>query len=229
MSGRDGARRGRFLVLEGIDGCGKSTQVDALSRWLPQSGLLAAGASLVVTREPGGTALGLALRQLLLHPPGEAAPYAMAELLLYAADRAQHVRQMVVPALESGHWVVCDRFVGSTAAYQGHGRGLPMERIQLLEELATAGLRADLTLWLDLPLARSLQRRGHRPADRIEAAGEAFLERVARGFAQLAAERGWRRIEADQPADRVSEAIRQALRQQFEPEAAAPPNVEADG
>lgn len=229
MSGREGAGQSRFLVLEGIDGCGKSTQVEALSRWLPQSGLMAPDASLVVTREPGGTALGLALRELLLHPPGEAAPDGMAELLLYAADRVQHVQQTILPALEAGHWVVCDRFVGSTAAYQGHGRGLPMERILLLEELATAGLRADLTLWLDLPLARSLQRRGHRPADRIEAAGEAFLGRVARGFAQLAAERGWRRIEADQPADGVSEAIRQALRQQFQPQTAAAPAPEADG
>ena len=82
--------RGRFVVLEGIDGCGKSTQLEALRTWLPGSGLLAPGAELVVTREPGGTALGSALRQLLLHPPGEAAPEPMAELLLYAADRAQH-------------------------------------------------------------------------------------------------------------------------------------------
>ena len=96
------APRGRFVVLEGIDGCGKSTQIEALRRWLPTSGLLATGAELLVTREPGGTALGAALRQLLLHPPGEAAPEPMAELLLYAADRAQHVEQCIRPALAAG-------------------------------------------------------------------------------------------------------------------------------
>lgn len=207
--------RGRFLVLEGIDGCGKSTQLEALRQWLPVSGLLAPGASLVVTREPGGTALGQALRGLLLHPPGEAIPDPLAELLLYAADRAQHVRQRIEPALAAGDWVLSDRFVGSTAAYQGDGRGLPPEWITSLETLATGGLAADLTLWLDLPLERSLERRGHRPADRIESAGGAFLERVAGGFARLARERGWRRIEADQGPERVSAAIREAIQQRF--------------
>ena len=105
-------RRGRFLVLEGIDGCGKTTQIEALKQWLPSSGLMPEGAQLLVTREPGGTALGQALRQLLLHPPGDAAPESTAELLLYAADRAQHVQQRIAPALEAGHWVLGERFVG---------------------------------------------------------------------------------------------------------------------
>ncbi|MCP9849892.1 dTMP kinase [Cyanobium sp. Morenito 9A2] len=223
MSGGPGERtvadpgRGRFLVLEGIDGCGKTTQLEALSRWLPDSGLLAPGTSLLVTREPGGTALGLALRELLLHPPGEAAPDPLAELLLYAADRAQHVRQRIEPALAAGDWVLSDRFVGSTAAYQGDGRGLPLEWIASLEALATAGLEADLTLWLDLPLECSLQRRGHRAADRIESAGGAFLERVATGFARLATERGWSRIDADQNPELVSQAIGQVVEQHFSP------------
>jgi dTMP kinase len=115
------AERGCFLVLEGIDGCGKTTQLERLRAWLPSSGLMPPGAELVVTREPGGTGLGLALRQLLLHPPGDAAPGSTAELLLYAADRAQHVQQCIAPALAAGHWVLSDRFSGSTAAYQGHG------------------------------------------------------------------------------------------------------------
>ena len=161
------APRGRFVVLEGIDGCGKSTQIEALRRWLPTSGLLATGAELLVTREPGGTALGAALRQLLLHPPGEAAPEPMAELLLYAADRAQHVEQCIRPALAAGHWVLSDRYSGSTAAYQGYGRGLDLARIGQLEQLATGGLAPDLTLWLELSLAESLRRRGERTADRI--------------------------------------------------------------
>ncbi len=199
--------RGRFVVLEGIDGCGKSTQHEALRAWLPGSGLMPPGAELLLTREPGGTALGQALRQLLLHPPGAAAPQATAELLLYAADRAQHVEQVIRPALAAGHWVLSDRFSGSTAAYQGYGRGLPLPLIEQLEQIATGGLQPDLTLWLAVPLAVSLQRRGHRPADRIEASGEAFLARVAVGFAELAELHGWQRINADQPAAQVTAQV----------------------
>lgn len=195
---------GRFLVLEGIDGCGKSTQLERLHHWLPHSGLIPAGCGLVVTREPGGTPLGQALRQLLLHPPGEATPVNRAELLLYAADRAQHVEQTIRPALAAGHWVLSDRFSGSTAAYQGYGRGQSLDLIEQLEQMATGGLQPDLTLWLDLPLAESWRRRGDRPADRIEAGGEAFLEAVARGFAELAAQRGWCRVDAGVDPARVA-------------------------
>ncbi|MEO1003820.1 MAG: dTMP kinase [Cyanobacteria bacterium J06638_7] len=207
---------GRFLVLEGIDGCGKTTQLENLRRWLPGSGLMPAGCPLVVTREPGGTPLGLALRALLLHPPGEAAPVSRAELLLYAADRAQHVEQTIRPALAAGHWVLSDRFTGSTAAYQGYGRGLPLELIEQLELVATSGLRPDLTLWLDLPLAESRRRRGGRPADRIEATGDAFLEAVAGGFAELAARRGWCRVDAAAAPELVS-AHCQALISRLQP------------
>jgi len=212
------AERGRFLVLEGIDGCGKTTQLERLGSWLPASGLMPAGARLVLTREPGGTVLGQALRQLLLHPPGEAAPAPMAELLLYAADRAQHVQQCIQPALRAGHWVLSDRFVGSTAAYQGYGRGHDLELIDQLAAMATAGLEPDLTLLLELPLAESLRRRGHRPADRIEASGEAFLARVAAGFSALAQERGWCRLDASESPEAVSASIQRQLRQRFERE-----------
>jgi len=207
-----GLSRGRFVVLEGVDGCGKTTQLEALRQWLPSSGLMAPGARLVVSREPGGTALGQALRELLLHPPQGVQPLSRAELLLYAADRAQHVEALLVPALEAGDWVLCDRFTGSTAAYQGYGRGLPLALIDSLETLATGGLQADLTLWLDVPLAESRRRRGGRAADRIEAAGEAFLARVADGFATLAAQRGWTRIEAGQPLAAVTESCCAAIR-----------------
>jgi dTMP kinase len=205
--------QGRFLVLEGIDGCGKTTQLQALADWLPRSGLMPAAAELVVTREPGGTPLGLALRQLLLHPPGEAAPGSTAELLLYAADRAQHVDAVIRPALAAGHWVLSDRFSGSTAAYQGHGRGLSLPLIEQLEQVATAGLQPDLTLWFDLPLAESLRRRGQRPADRIEACGEAFLERVLLGFAQLAQQQQWQRVDAQAPVAEVTATCQALLRQ----------------
>ena len=202
---------GRFVVLEGIDGCGKTTQLQALRQWLPTSGLMAPGSQLLVTREPGGTPLGLALRQLLLHPPGEAAPQPTAELLLYAADRAQHVEHTIRPALERGDWVLSDRFAGSTAAYQGYGRGLSLALIEQLEAIATGGLTADLTLWLDLPLAESLRRRGDRPTDRIEASGQAFLQRVADGFAELAQQRSWQRLDASQSPDAVAQAVAAAV------------------
>ena len=207
-----GLTRGRFVVLEGIDGCGKTTQLQALRQWLPSSGLLAPGARLVVSREPGGTALGQALRDLLLHPPQGVQPLPRAELLLYAADRAQHVEALLMPALQAGDWVLCDRFTGSTAAYQGYGRGLPLALIDTLESLATGGLQADLTLWLDVSLAESRRRRGGQMADRIEAAGDAFMSRVADGFATLAGQRGWTRIEAGQPVAAVTESCRAAIR-----------------
>ena len=205
------AERGCFLVLEGIDGCGKTTQLERLRAWLPASGLMPPGAELVVTREPGGTGLGLALRQLLLHPPGDAAPGSTAELLLYAADRAQHVQQCIAPALAAGHWVLSDRFSGSTAAYQGHGRGLPLALIDQLAAIATGGLRPDLTLLLELPLAEALRRRGARPADRIEAGGDAFLQRVCAGFSTLAHQQGWCRIDAGQSLEAVTAAIQAAI------------------
>jgi dTMP kinase len=207
--------RGRFIVLEGIDGCGKTTQLEALRQWLPTSGLLPPGARVIVSREPGGTALGKALRELLLHPPGEAAPVPRAELLLYAADRAQHVETVLRPALERGDWVLCDRFTGSTAAYQGYGRGLPLALLDTLETLATGVLQADLTLWLDVSLVESCRRRGGQLADRIEGEGVAFLGRVAHGFERLAAQRGWTRIDAGKPVGAVTEDCCRAMFRHF--------------
>jgi dTMP kinase len=203
--------RGRFIVLEGIDGCGKTTQLEVLREWLPGSGLIPPGAGVVVSREPGGTALGQALRELLLHTPEEAAPVPRAELLLYAADRAQHVETVLRPALERGDWVLCDRFTGSTAAYQGYGRGLDLAVVELLANIATDTMRADLTLWLDVSLAESRRRSGGQMADRIEAAGEAFLARVVDGFERLADIHDWVRIDAGQPVTAVTEACCRAV------------------
>ena len=207
--------RGRFLVMEGIDGCGKTTQMQRLAEWLPGSGLMPSGAQLVQTREPGGTPLGQALRQLLLHPPEAVAPGPVAELLLYAADRAQHVDQVIRPALERGDWVLSDRFAGSTLAYQGYGRELNRELIVQLEQIATTGLQPDATFLLDLPLVVSQSRRADQANDRIEAAGQAFLERVSEGFRVLAAGRGWWCIDADQARDAVTAQIRDRLQRGF--------------
>jgi dTMP kinase len=209
------ATRGRFVVLEGIDGCGKTTQIQALHTWLPRSGLISPHQQIVVTREPGGTAFGEALRELLLHPPAHQVPTELAELLLYAADRAQHVADRIVPSLAAGHWVLSDRYSGSTEAYQGHGRGLPLEAIRQLERLATNGLQPDLTLWLDLPLEEALRRRRHRKGDRIEAAGEAFLARVQQGFQGLAEGSDWWRVDATGSPTAVTERCRQAVMERF--------------
>lgn len=209
------AHRGRFVVLEGIDGCGKTTQIEALRSWLPRSGLMPRHSQVVVTREPGGTAFGGALRDLLLHPPAHQVPGERAELLLYAADRAQHVAERIAPSLTAGHWVLSDRFSGSTEAYQGYGRGLPLEAIHQLEQFATDGLRPDLTLWLDLPLEQALLRRRHCGQDRIEAEGEAFLQRVHTGFQVLAEGAGWRRVEATGRPTEVSERCFRALLERF--------------
>ncbi|MED5165318.1 MAG: dTMP kinase [Cyanobacteriota bacterium] len=208
---------GRLLVLEGIDGCGKTTQLRHLANWLPRSGLMPEGARLHLTREPGGTALGVALRKLVLHPPGDASPEPLAELLLYAADRAQHVAQLIRPALEQGHWVLSDRFSGSTLAYQGYGRELDLDLIQQLEQIATAGLVPDLTFWFELSVEESLLRRDARSNDRIEAEGVDFLTRVATGFAVLARERSWVPLQADQQVESVSSALESQLKHHFGP------------
>jgi dTMP kinase len=165
----------------------------------------------VTTREPGGTALGQALRKLLLHPPDAVRPEPITELLLYAADRAQHVATVIRPALDAGHWVLCDRFTGSTAAYQGYGRGHSWEAIYALESITTSGLQPDLTLWLDVPLAESRRRRGDRLADRIEGEGEEFLARVEDGFLELAMQRDWVRVNADQHWDLVAKTCRNII------------------
>ena len=203
--------KGVFIVLEGIDGCGKTTQLQALREWLPTSGLMPPGTQLVTTREPGGTALGQALRELLLHPPDAVRPEPMTELLLYAADRAQHVAEVIRPALDAGHWVLCDRFTGSTAAYQGYGRGIGLEAIYALESIATGDLTPDLTLWLDVSLAESCRRRSGQLADRIEGEGEEFLARVVDGFLELTAQRDWVCVNADQPVADVTKACRNII------------------
>ena len=205
---RAGQGRGRFVVFEGIDGCGKTTQCELFYRWLPSSGLLAPGSQVILTREPGGTQLGEALRQLLLDPNKSVSPSRTSELLLYAADRAQHVDTLVRPALAAGDWVISDRFTGSTLAYQGFGRGLSCGLIEDLEKMATAGLRADLTLWLDIPVQLSQQRRSWRDADRIESSedvnGEPFLARVSKGFASLVSQSCWQQVDASLPVDQVA-------------------------
>lgn len=166
-----------FITFEGIEGCGKSTQAQRLCARLSPDPLL--------TCEPGGTALGRSIRELLLSPErGAMSP--IAEALLYLADRAQHVAEVIRPALDQGRMVVSDRYVDSTLAYQGYGRGLPLDLLLSVAELATGGLWPDLTLFLDVPVELGLERVGKRGRhDRLESERIEFHERVRQGYLDL--------------------------------------------
>jgi dTMP kinase len=184
-----------FITLEGGEGVGKTTQQALLALQLRQ-----AGYPCLCTREPGGTALGRALREILLH--GDPLT-PLAELFLYAADRAEHVQKCILPALAAGQVVVCDRFTDSTLAYQGYGRGLDLQQVRQLNHLATGGLQPHLTLWLDLPpevgLARKASGRLARTglADRLEQERLEFHRRVHQGFQALAAAEPQRIVRID--------------------------------
>ena len=199
------ATRGRLVALEGIDGCGKSTQARLLAERL--------GA--VSTFEPGATPLGVSLRALLLDRDG--APVApRAEALLMAADRAQHVADVIAPALESGRWVVTDRYAASTIAYQGFGRGLDRGELEGLVGWATGGIRPDLTVLFDLPVAVAAARRSGGQGggdDRMEAEGAAFQQRVADGYLALAAEgtEPWLVLDATEPVEVIAADVWRAV------------------
>jgi len=172
--------RGVFLTFEGGEGSGKTTQIRALADTLESAGL-----EVVVVREPGGTRLGEAVRQLVLDPStGEID--ARAELLLYEASRAQLTREKIVPALAIGAVVLCDRYFDSSTAYQGYGRGLPLAEISALNASATGGLEPDMTLLLDGDHRSGMDRATTEETDRLEAAGDEFHARVRRGFLEIA-------------------------------------------
>jgi dTMP kinase len=187
--------KGLFITFEGTEGTGKSTQVHLLA-----DDLRAAGRSVMISREPGGTAFGRALRGMLLDPAaGNLAPWA--ELFLYLADRAQHAREVIAPALERGEWVICDRFSDATVAYQGFGRGLDAAFIRDASDRAAVGLVPDLTLLLDFDdVSVGLERARRRQQgdgtagveDRFEREDLAFHTRVRDGYRSLAAAEPWR-------------------------------------
>jgi dTMP kinase len=194
-----------FITFEGIEGCGKTTQLQRLARRL--------GPKAVVTREPGGTVIGREIRDVLLDPANRAMAPA-AELLLYFADRAQNVAEVIRPALAKGLTVLCDRHVESSLAYQGHGRGLPLEDIRRLAALATGGLRPDVIVLVDVPVEVGLARVGRRGAhDRLESERVGFHDRVRAGFeALLSAEpERWLRLDGTQPEEAVQEALWRGL------------------
>lgn len=210
---------GKLIVFEGVEGCGKTTQLQRSHHWLLQSGWVSKLQAsrqvkqLVVTREPGGTDLGASVRQILLSPAKEPIQD-RAELLLYAADRAQHVERFLRPHLAEGTIILCDRYTDSTIAYQGYGRGLDLSLIDQLNQIATRGLQSDLTIWLDLDAELGLTRTQKRGAsDRIEQADLAFHRRVQQGFTALATAHPDRifSVDASRSELEVAEQIEAAL------------------
>ena len=197
--------RGRLIALEGIDGCGKSTQAT----------LLRARLDALLTFEPGATDLGASLRRLLLEP-GQPAVSPWAEALLMAGDRAQHVAEVVQPALDAGTWVVTDRFSASTLAYQGFGRGLDRAELDGLIGWATRGLAPDLTVLIDVPVDVASARRTGSD-DRFEEEGRQFQLRVADGYRRLAEESPatWLVVDGTGPTEEVAEAVWSGVSDRF--------------
>lgn len=201
-------KKGKFVTIEGGEGVGKSTNIACVENFLT-----ARGVSFIRTREPGGTPLAEELRELLLAPRDERV-CEKTELLLMFAARAQHLQQKILPALEQGLWVICDRFTDATYAYQGGGRGLSMDIIAVLENLVQEGLQPDLTLLLDVDVQIGMTRASNRSApDRFEAEQLAFFEAVRAVYQQRAAQQPQRFciVDAGQPLADVQRDIEQMM------------------
>lgn len=193
----------RFIAFEGLDGTGKTTQLKRLAAWLRSQ-----GETVVETREPGGTPLGKQLRAILLNSPEPISP--QAELLLYAADRAHHVESVIAPALDTGCWVLCDRFTDSTIAYQGYGRGIDPQQTAAVNNAATQGIPEPFVVWLRLPAIEALKRLKDKRKDRLESEDLDFYERVADGFETIARKDSDRvfPVDASASVDEIADAIR---------------------
>lgn len=213
------SQRGLFITLEGGEGAGKSTAMTYVER-----GLREAGVDIVCTREPGGTRLGEQLRETLLAPT-EIAIDPLAELLMMFAARAQHLRECIVPALQRGQWVLCDRFTDASYAYQGAGRSLGEAPVSALEELVQGGLRPDVTLLLDVPAELGLSRaRGRGALDRFEQEDHAFFERVRHSYLSRARRSSGRYQIIDASAELVE--VERALQAVVKDLLACPPLVD---
>lgn len=170
--------QGLFITFEGADGCGKTTQMNLLKDYLIQNGY-----EVVLTREPGAKGLGEQLREILLNYDGEVAD--RCESFLFLADRAQNIETIVIPSIKQGKIVLCDRHIDSTVAYQGYGRGLDLDEINYLNNIATGGIKPDLTYVFDVDVETSAKRVGDEK-DRMESAGKEFFNRVRNGYLELA-------------------------------------------
>lgn len=205
-------QRGLFITFEGPDGGGKSSQVRRIANTLKQNGY-----NVVTTREPGGTRVGDKLREIILDPAHKGME-PVAEAFLYAAARAQHVAEVIRPAVEDGKIVLCDRYVDSSIVYQGYGRGLPIDFVREINRMATEGLVPDLTILLDLPVEIGLMRAkkgGILKGDRLEREKVEFHERVRQGYLRLAQENPgrFRLVDASQSIEDVYQCVIQLMRQ----------------
>lgn len=204
---------GIFLTFEGLDGSGKTTQLPLLA-----DALAARGFDVLTTREPGGTLLGKRIRELILEI--EDAPAPLAELLLFAADRAQHLETLIKPALAAGKFVISDRYADATAAYQGAGRGFPSEIIRRTIELATGGFKPDLTLFFDLPTEKALARANSRATEsnRLDKETIDFFDRVRRAYLDIASEEPerFRIVEANGSIEEIHQNALQIVTQFLE-------------
>lgn len=208
------SQRGYFAVFEGGEGAGKGSVMSAVARWLESE-----GTPLLCTREPGGTAEGRLVRAALVERGSDWDP--LAELLLLMADRAQHVKKLIGPAIDAGKLVLCDRFLGSTLAYQGGGRGLSVDLIKELQFLATGGLTPDLNILLDVPpavgLSRSLRRLNQEGSkeDLFEQLDPGFHERVRNSFLEQASQDPdhWVSIDATRPVAEVIIQVQKVFRE----------------
>ena len=204
--------RGLFITVEGGEGVGKSTNIAFLEAYLREHGV-----ELEVTREPGGTAMAEAIRQLLLEPRDEAV-HPVTELLLMFAARSQHLHSRIEPALAAGRWVLCDRFTDATYAYQSGGRGISASLVRELEHIVQGDLRPDYTLLLDAPVATGLARARERgELDRFEQEQMEFFERVRATYLQLAEQSSgrFRLIDASQPLEQVQQQLLKVCRELF--------------
>jgi len=195
-------KRGIFIVLEGPDRSGKSTQASLLKAWLEER-----GREVVVTREPGGTRLSEQIRKILLDPKSKIEP--MTELFLYETSRIKHTLEKIMPALKAGKVIICDRYTLSTTAYQGYGRGLDLKTVETLNRIATMNLKPHLTLVLDIP-DRIFAQREHLRAgrDRMERQSDLFRRRVNRAYKLLARRPGVTRVDAGRSIDEIQGDIR---------------------
>ena len=202
--------KGTFVTLEGPEGAGKTTQVKLLSKELTQLDV-----DHVITRDPGGTPLGRQVRRILLSPENKVAP--MAELLLYQADRAQHVAELILPSLERGALVICDRYIDSTIAYQGYGRKIDFDLINTLNQMSTGGLIPDLTILFDIESQDGLSRLHPGGHDRMEQEDLAFHHRVRDGYRRIAGENPdrFRILDASKALSVVQEEFRKMLYERF--------------
>ena len=204
--------RGRFVVLEGVEGAGKSTQARMLGEWME-----ACGIPFTLTREPGGTEVGEAIRNVVQDRPELSVP-PETELLLYLAARTAFVKEVALPALERGDLLVVDRFSLSTYAYQGYGRGLDLDEVRRMDRFASGGLAPDIYLVLDLPVeeGRARQKAAGKREDRLESSGEGFLEAVGRGYRELARiDESVRLVDARGTPLEVHTRVREVLRREL--------------